>query len=316
MTGTAGSPSAGEGSPASRPKEPPANEAGIFTNRSDPGSGCLDARAIRAFEPDAKIALLATVDDGGLPRVTLITSLAAKDATTLTFGQFCEGQSKRNLPLRPQAAFLVMTPDRRLWSGRARWRGRARSGEDYEAYNRRPMFRYNAYFGIHTVHYLDVVSVSPSERVLVVPLVLGAARRAMAARLPRRRRRQGHALSRWAMRFLAAPSTLAFAAFVGEDGWPSIVPLVHAVATGPDRLAVGITGRGRPLKALRAGHPLAVFALNLRMESILVRGRLETARGLPGLRYRPLPVDWVYNSMPPKQGVVYPRARLRPVEQF
>ena len=30
--------------------------------------------------------------------------------------------------------------------------------DEHAQYNQRPMWRYNAYFGIHTVHHLDLVS--------------------------------------------------------------------------------------------------------------------------------------------------------------
>ncbi len=294
------------------------SRAATSAERPRQRSVLLDAEAIEAFEPDAKIALLATIDEGGLPHLTLITSLAAKDATTLTFGQFCEGQSKRNLAERPEAAFLVMTRDRRLWTGRARWRGKTRQGEDYEAYNRRPMFRYNAYFGIHTVHYLDVVRVDESQRLSLPRLALSAMRPALG----RLRLRSSEAapaavpLRSWTRRLFARPGTLAFTAHVAEDGWPSITPLVTVSVAGTSAVRIATSGRGRALESLPEEHPLALLALNLQMESVLLRGRLAPAVGVPRRRYRRLSVDWVYNSMPPKQGVVYPRARLRPVEQF
>jgi len=277
----------------------------------------LDAEAIEAFEPDAKIALLATIDEGDLPHLTLITSLAAKDPTTLTFGQFCEGQSKRNLAERPKTAFLVMTRDRRLWQGRAWWRGKARQGEDYEAYNRRPMFRYNAYLGIHTVHYLDLVEVSTYERVSLPRLAASALRSAFS----RPQRAAGTSspdapLGTWTRRLLSRPGTLAFAAYVGEDGWPSIAPLVAVSAAGASAVRIATSGRNRPIESLPGERPLALLALNMQMESVLLRGKLGPNAGLPGRPYRLLAVDWVYNSMPPKQGVIFPRSRLRPVEAF
>ncbi len=294
------------------------NRTTAFTKSPRPMGAGLDAEAIEAFEPDAKIALLATIDEGDLPHLTLITSLAAKDASTLMFGQFCEGESKRNLCERPKAAFLVMTRDRRLWQGRAWWRGRTRQGEDYEAYNKRPMFRYNAYLGIHTVHYLDLVEVGECERLSLpamaaytLPRMLGRLHLAVGADSP------GAPLGTWTRHLFSQPGALAFAAYLDENGWPTIVPLVSVSAVDSSTLRIAANGRGRQIAGLPGEHPLAVLALNLRMESVLVRGKLgRPATGLSGRRYRPLSVDWVYNSMPPKQGVVFPRSRLRPIETF
>jgi len=49
---------------------------------------------IRALEPALKIGILATVNDDGLPHLTLISSLKANTPTQMTWGQFTEGLSK------------------------------------------------------------------------------------------------------------------------------------------------------------------------------------------------------------------------------
>ncbi len=42
------------------------------------------------------------------------------------------------------------------------------------------------------------------------------------------------------------------------------------------------------------------------MESVLVRGRFDRYRRYAGLRAGAIDIDWVYNSMPPLQGPIYP----------
>ena len=120
---------------------------------------------IKAFEPEAKIGLIATVNPDGLPHITMISSIRAKSPTQLMWGQFCEGLSKKNVTTNPKTGFLVMTPDRRLWRGKAKWtHTEEKQGEDFEMYNNTPMFRYNAYFGIHTVHYMDLIETHGQEK--------------------------------------------------------------------------------------------------------------------------------------------------------
>lgn len=259
---------------------------------------------MRAFEPDAKIGLLATRDAAGLPHVTLITSLMARGPLELMFGQFSEGQSKRNLREDPRAAFLVMNAERRLWRGKARWTRAATEGEDFVAYNRRPMFRYNAYFGIHTVHYLDVVAYAGGESLSVPALAVGLAAATVARRVVGRAGGE-RALTVWAEGHLARPMTIKFAAWIGEDGYPWIEPGVACLPVDGRRLVVAS-------RAVPAGRPVALFGVNLETESVLVRGVVR--RRVPGVGV--MDVDWVYNSMPPKQGVVYPRPEVRAVEVF
>ena len=140
-----------------------------------PGTGQLFSREeMSAFEESAKIGLLATIDAEGLPHVSLITSIQAKQPDRLMFGQFSEGRSKTHVKEEPRVGFLVMNREKEIWRGKARWTGEATSGEDYEMFNRKPMFRYNSYFGIHTVHYLDLVERSAKESPSTAGVVIGS----------------------------------------------------------------------------------------------------------------------------------------------
>jgi hypothetical protein len=267
---------------------------------------------IAAFEPDAKIALLATVDPAGLPHLTLITTLTAKGPTRLMFGQFTEGRSKRHLRDEPKAGWLVMNADKQVWRGRARWTGTATEGADFEAFNRRPIYRYNSYFGIHTVHYLDLVSTEPTAKLDMVGVVGGALKTA-ALRLTARRPEPHPVLKPWATGHLADMTTLKYLAWVDDEGWPVVVPVVPAHPAGTSRLVLAPTVFKADLKRLKPGAPLAVLALNLKLESVLVRGAFAGWRGLPGLRSGVLDIDFVYNSLPPVHGQVYPELPLEAV---
>ena len=265
----------------------------------------LAAEDVATFGADPKIGLLATVDPGGLPHVTLITTLQATAPTRLTFGQFCEGRSKSNLRRDPHAAFLVMTLGRDVWRGRALWTGEACEGDDYEAYNRKPLFRYNSYFGIHTVHFLDLVGVTARGR-LNVPVMAAGAIAARAAAPFAHRRRAEPALKPWAQGLVGRLDSLKVASWVDDEGFPTLVPAVPCAAADASRLVLVSTSR--ELAAIPRGRPVAIFALSLKLESVLVRGRLS---GGPGVAT--LDVDHVYNSMPPRQGQVHPMPPLEPV---
>jgi len=267
---------------------------------------------MRALERDAKIGLVATVDPTGLPHLTLITSIQAKDPRHLMFGQFCEGLSKTHVTENARTGFLAMSPEKAIWRGTARWTHAAKSGEDYETYNRKPMFRYNSYFGIHTVHYLDVVTFGGREKLDVPRIVAGSAITMMSRRLARSRQSEP-ILKPWAEAHISRPATLKFLSYVGENGYPVIVPVVPCQATGSRRLVFAPTVYRRELAAIPAGKAVAVFALNLRMESVLVRGVFAGYRRYAGPAVGIIDLDWVYNSMPPKQGPIYPVNPVQPV---
>ncbi len=271
---------------------------------------------IRTSQRDAKIGLIATVDRAGLPHVTLITSLQARDPLHLTYGQFCGGLSKTHVKENAHTGFLIMSPEREIWRGKALWTHEAKSGPEYELYNQKPMFRYNSYFGIHTVHYLDVVARGSKERLDVPRIAMGS----VIASLCRRRARAGgnaeRVLNPWTEAHIGKTATLKFLSYVDGDGYPTIIPVVPCRPADDRRLLFAPSVYRRELTAIRPGTSIAVFALNLQMESVLVRGVFAGCRRCLGFPIGTIDVDWVYNSMPPKHGTVYPTVALRAITQF
>lgn len=275
----------------------------------------LSAQDIKAFEPEAKIGLLATVNHMGQPHISLITSLRARHPGQLTWGQFCEGESKNHVQHNPRTAFLVMNLQRMVWRGKATWTHSATQGEDYILYNQMPMFRYNSYFGIHTVHYMDLLELT-EKRGLSMPRIIAGSLALLWANKLRRRDRSQDKLKPWAQGLLAKLDTLKFVAFVDADGYPVILPVVPCAAVDAGHLAFSPTVYGEELQRLRPGTQVSVFALNLQMESVLIRGPFAGLRRIGGPKIGIIDIDWVYNSMPPIPGQVYPYQKLESVTQF
>lgn len=268
-----------------------------------------------AFAPDAKVGLLATRTPEGEPHVSLITTLAAQPPHELCWGQFCEGASKDNVRLDPRVGFLVMTLDRKLWRGTARWLGTETVGPDLDDYNRRPMFRYNAYFGIHTVHRMRLRQVRGPEPLSIPTLAVGTLLANAASPLTRQRLGP-RALRPWARSLLRSVQTVKFLAWVAKDGHPRLLPAVPAAPAGAGRIAIAALGHRAALRALPRGCPVALFAMNLLMESVLVKGELGAFTGPRGFEVAALDIHQVYNSMPPKQGPVWPPRPPRRVPSF
>ncbi len=268
-----------------------------------------------AFEAEAKIGLLATVNPEGLPHISLISSLQAKDETQLIWGQFSEGLSKAHVRRNPHTGFLIMTLDKSLWRGRALWTHLETEGEDYEMYNQKPMFRYNAYFGIHTVHFMNLVETFgkeglPLARIVTASLITKAAKD--GARSPEIER----ILKPWAEGLFNRMDTLKFLGYVDAQGFPVIIPVIQCQAAGSRRLAFSPLAYGEELQAIREGMEVAVFALSMQMEDVLVRGAFLGYDRVRLQRLGVIELDWVYNSMPPTPGQIYPPVELKPVVNF
>ena len=251
-----------------------------------------------AFEPDGKVGLLATVNDDGLPHVTLITAMRAPDTRTLVFGQFCEGLGKENAERNGKTGFLIMGFDRVLWRGRADWRKKEQTGAEFDVFNSKPMWRYNSYFGIHTVHYLDLAGTGRAEKLPAVGIAAGIIKSIFAGR---RGGSGQEVLNRWSERLISRTGNLKFISYIGRDGYPEIIPCLSAAATDRGRVYIPGTEYGREVSMIPDGSPLCLFVMSLDMEDVLVRGRFRK-KGAGGS----IDLDWVYNPMPPLAKQIYP----------
>jgi hypothetical protein len=270
---------------------------------------------IKALEPTMKVGLLATVNPQGLPHLTLIASLQANTATQMIFGQFTEGLSKKYIRENPRAGFMIMTLDRNLWRGRATFTHTAQEGPEFEMYNNTPMFRYNAYFGVHTVYYLDLVEHS-GRQALPMGWVVMSAVGTMAARMLSRKRHEAQALNLWTQGLMNKLDSLKFVTYVSDDGYPVVVPAIQAQAADAQNIVLATGAFKDDLEMIPKGATVAILGMTLDMEDVLVRGEFKGIQRMAGVRCGRVEVDWVYNSMPPKPQQIYPQVDLEAVTTF
>lgn len=267
----------------------------------------FDEKDIAAFEPSEKVGLVATINDEGEPHVTLLTTLSALGTKEVTIGEFSRGLSKDFMQRRPAVGFLMMSLDRRLWRGRARWKRSAKDGPEYVKYNKQPMFRYNAYFGINTVHYLDLVDVDGPETLPMAGIVTATLATALKAKRARPERGDP-VLPSFLLPILDALDSLNFLCFVDAEGFPRLVPMLQARSAGPSRIVFSPGPWGSELSAVAEGSKVALFSMNLKMESFLARGVYSSRMGA---RLSGIDLDFLYDSAPPLHGQVWPP---RPLE--
>ena len=270
---------------------------------------------IEAFRPAEKIGLIVSIDPSGLPHITLITTIMAANPTQITLGEFCKGKSKEYIQKNPNIAFLIMTLDKKMWRGNAKWTHLKREGPEYEIYNDIPMFRYNTYFGINTVHYLDLIQTSGRESLPMSHIVRASLLTRMAksgAGTGKRKR----ILKPFAEALFNKMDSLKFIAYVGKDGFPVIVPVVQCQAADSRRLAFSPGAYKEEILNIPTGTQVAVFAITMGMEDVLIRGMYSGIQRFRGVSLGIIDIGWVYNSMPPCHGQIYPEVALKPVVNF
>jgi len=277
----------------------------------------FDKYAINAFKPDAKIGLLATINSENLPHITLITSMIAKNESQLIWGQFSEGQSKKNVKQNPKTAFLIMNKSFDIWRGNAKWIEEKKEGDEFIEFNKKPMFRYNAYFGIHTVHYMDLIQTYGKENLPFLQLASSTLlTRFFNLKHNLFNKNEKNVLKSWAKNHLNHLLTLKYLSYIKEDGFPELIPIIQCIPLNSSQLIFSTLAYKKEFQQIRKGSIVAVFGLNMQMESVLIRGIYDGFNSLSMIEMGLIDVNWVYNSMPPIPGQVYPEIEIKKIISF
>ena len=257
----------------------------------------IDETAIDMMDCDSKVGVLATEDESGYPHLSFISSIQALGDHALTFGQFSAGLSKRFILDRPCVGFLVLSADKRYLSGRATYTHSANTGTEYDLYNNKPLFRYNSYMGFYRIFYLNLERISAIQPLPMGAIVLGAILSRIKAVFVRKSEKK--ALPPVGQALFSQLDSLKFLCYYDEKGEAQLFPIVQATSAGADRVTLSGVPYGKQLRQIPDGAKASILCLNLKMESVLVKGRFS--RGT-------LEIERVYNSMPPKMEYVYPRS--------
>lgn len=275
----------------------------------------LSPEDIQAFEPENKVGLLATINPEGLPHLTLITTMQANGPEEIVFGQFTEGRSKEHVQHNHKTGFLVMNLEKKLWRGKATWREMKKEGKEYVRFNKLPMWRYNSYFGLHTIHYMDLVEVTEKTSLPMTGIIVSSLLTKFV-KAAAKTRSQGTVLNHWTEDFFNKLDTLKFMACIAEDGYPVIIPLIQCQAADGNRLVFNPGGFTDELLSVKPDADVVILALSLDMKDVVVRGKFAGFKRYQSVKLGSIDINWVYNSMPPLPGQIYPPVDLQMVEEY
>jgi hypothetical protein len=270
---------------------------------------------INAFSKAEKVGIAATINPEGLPHITLITSIQAVAQDKMTLGEFCKGESKMYIQKNPKIGFLIMTLSKELSRGKALWTNLKKEGPEYEMYNNQPMFRYNTYFGINTVHYLDLVETTNLEGLPMSKIIKGALLTGFAKGGSRSGVKE-KILTHFAETLFNKLDSLKFISYIGKDGFPVIFPVIQSQASDSRTIVFAPSAFQEDIASIPDGSDVAVFCLSLTMEDVLIRGTYHAPRRIRGVKLAAVDIKWVYNSMPPNHRQIYPEVPLTAVENF
>ena len=115
---------------------------------------------MKEFSETYKVGLLGTIGDGGYPHISLISSLQALNEKQMISGQFITGLSSKYVEANKKRVFYNVSGKKN--GGMAGQYGKKRK---LMAKNMKCIIIFQCFvithnFGIHTVHYYDLVDVS------------------------------------------------------------------------------------------------------------------------------------------------------------
>lgn len=270
---------------------------------------------IRDLDVELKVGLLATVNPQGEPHLTMLSSIRPFAPDKLVWGQFTEGFSKEYILENPQCGFLIMSLDKQLWMGKARYTHKSKQGPEMENYNNLAMFRYNAYFGVHTAYYMDLVSQS-GRIALPMSNVIFAAIKTIIAKSLAKKGTQPKVLNPWIHGLFNKLDNLKFISYMDRDGYPVVLPVIQTQALDSNRVMFALGAFSQELRKIPAGMRMAVFGMSFDMETVLMRGNFTGIQRVAGIPSGVVSIDWVYNSMPPIPQQIYPPVKVEPVREF
>ncbi len=248
---------------------------------------------LEALRGDMTPKFLATRDAQGIPNVVPCISLqpAGDPPDFLFFGNFLLRKSIRNLQQDPRVGILVITPELNGWMLQADFIEFQRAGPFVERQMSGPLLRYNAYTGIRNAGIIRVCSVRGEFAISK----LRVAKEYALARLAAFRRgvAGGTEMPLPARSEFARMAAVKVLAWVAEDGYPAVVPMLSLQPAGKHTL---VCQRGQ-LPVPRDGSPVATNILTFEAVSYQAKGEWSLQKSIGRVR-----VTEVYAGGPPYPG--------------
>ena len=113
-------------------------------------------------------------------------------------------------------------------------------------------------------------------------------------------------MNHWTKNFLGKMDTLKYIGFINADGFPVVFPAIQAQSVNANQIIFSTAVFPQFTSQLIKGSRIALYGMSLNMETVLVRGEFQGFKRLAGMLVGVLNIDWVYNSMPPVPGQIYP----------
>ena len=120
-------------------------------------------------------------------------------------------------------------------------------------------------------------------------------------------------MNEWTQELFNKLDSLKFLSYIDESGHPIVIPLLQCQASDSKRLVFHLGAFKEDLIKIKPNTDVAVLGLTLAMEDVLTRGKFLGFKRHRGIKLGLIDVEWIYNSMPPMPGQIYPEVEVKRV---
>lgn len=250
-----------------------------------------------AFRGEMTPKFLATRSPDGVPNVVPVVSLQPADdqPDIVFFGNFLLRKTIRNLEQDPRVGILVITPSLRGWILTGDFLEFQRSGPYVERQMSGSLLRYNAYTGIRNAGVIRLRSISGEFTIPRLKVLFDFLLGRLAGLGSRAGKSPGIEVPLATRREFGRMTAVKVLAWIGEHGYPTVVPCLSLQPSGHRALAGWRAPHGLPMPP--AGARASANLLTLGAVSYQAKGRWTGGRLAGSLQ-----VEEVYAGGPPLPG--------------
>jgi hypothetical protein len=268
----------------------------------------LSPEAVEFTKPEIMAKVLSTIDSEGYPHLTMITSNIASKIDTVKWGEFTYGKSKGNVVKNPKQGMIYMTAAMpfRFLQVKADLDYISLEGDDAIDFNTMSLFRYNTYMRVYRVFFNKIRAARPIRAISLMGIVKGILVNLL--RIGGKTGKVENRLNQLGNRLFSGPVFPKFLSYLDpQDGYPVIIPLFQARAVEKKRIVFNLAQFKEDLLQIPEGAKVSVFAMDMETVSQMVKGTFLGFQNKRGI----IDIEYVYNSMPPLAGELYPNLFIR-----
>lgn len=274
----------------------------------------ISEEGIEFTQSEIMLKLVSSIDERGLPHITMISSNRAKNENQIVWGAFTEGTSKKNVKNNPKQGIFYMTAEMpfKFLQAKVKFSHTSKEGEDLEHFNKTELMRYNVYIRVHTAYYNKIIAVTPVRNLPLSGIILGILKD-MIGKGGAKTKLEEKRLDVIGYNLFRAPIAVRVISYIDpSDGYPVMIPCIQLQAADHNRLVFPPSILKQDLYQIPVNSKVAVFGMNFDFANQVVKGTFTGFKKFRGIKFGVIEIEEIYNSCPPIVGKIYPEIETIP----